>query len=466
MTRFALPLLILAAVSMFCSGALRAQEERLELPAGSYFEELRAEVRKQRGGAPEALAKSVCRTLAKQLLDEVGGDEAIDAINRYVLLELARDCAVKAGDVALSMRVADELATLFRVDRRANEIDTLCSAIREADPKDRDGHLPRLLEAIHGAIRERQLELAGRGLAVFDGLGSKRQLGPVLEVVTTLKNDLTWLQNLVTERRAALAALADAGEMAAKDADLEAAGIGLCILDDQWQEATALLIRARSQQWRQAAESEQQALNADGDGQRGLRAKDACERWLDLAESHANRSHTAAGSLLRHARQWLSHVSAALRGSLQKRADRLECELDAALRCSGQSTGEASSPRAERRPARGRELKLAEWFPVGATFAMTRTRSNGETHSTNGTVTSNDGHRMEVQAPALGGGSPRLWIFEIDGSGKLRLIGVPKAQPGRGGEMRNYHSDLKVTSTELQGDYSWDLLQPASRRSA
>ncbi|MEQ8763102.1 MAG: hypothetical protein RL885_04190 [Planctomycetota bacterium] len=373
-------------------------------------------------------------------------------IERYGLFRAAMDLAADAGAASRSRALARKLAGEFALDGLDLEAETVISAGSACDdPNARSEAIAELVDLGCTAFREARYETAER---LFDSSQSvAKKLDRSARRIVDEKHELF-------EAASAARKAVGSGPRASRDPGLDV-GVFLCAVAGDWEEGLALLAKCQSK-------SIQEAAAADVAGPTSAQSqKELGDQWRDLSVSVARATPIVAAAWMQRARFWyeeaLPELSPLQAAQVEKiLSEKSSVEADSGSRAEGVISAKKGAPEEDAHDD-ARSSELLEWYPVGTTFRCHRTRSNGPPATEKGTVRSNDGQRLVVEAPGLSG-PDRLWVFELDEGGKLHLIEQAKKNARqRGGTISNCASNLQMGSKGITGSYSWDLGQPGGK---
>ena len=151
----ALLLLVATAITSFASELEAIPTEAAQQQALTLIKEVYGPEWEQ-ARTPEQKAALATKLLAKSR-------EATDGANRFVLLRIAKETAVQAGDVHIALRAVDQAANQFQIDTPDARVNTFLAAAEFAsNPAAKKAIAERARPFIEQAVEEDDFELAKR----------------------------------------------------------------------------------------------------------------------------------------------------------------------------------------------------------------------------------------------------------------------------------------------------------------
>lgn len=265
----------------------------------------------------QALAKFFLREA-----DKISGD----ATGQYLLLRLARDLAMQAGDVPLTLQTIDKLAAAYQIDSPTEQVaalDKLATALRTKT--DAESFLKSCGEVLMAAIEREDFELALRMVALSESVAKRGKMTPLLERLAVVRKQVAEIQEAHAGVPTAQAALqADPLDPAA---NLEV-GRYICFYRRQWDDGLPYLAQGDDVKLKVLAQIDlSQPTTA-------AQQADLADQWYDLASSHEKPTIQIAIAL--RAAYWYQQAFHALpNGLIKSRIQKRLGEIAAA-------TGDAS----------------------------------------------------------------------------------------------------------------------------
>lgn len=217
------------------------------------------------------------QTLAKFFLreaDKISGD----ATGQYLLLRLARDLAIQAGDVPLTLQTIDKLAAAYQIDSATEQVaalDKLATALRTKT--DAELFLKSCGEVLMAAIEREDFELALRMVALSESVAKRGKMPPLLDRLAAVRKQVAEIQEAHAGVPTAQAALqADPLDPVA---NLEV-GRYVCFYRRQWDDGLPYLAQGDDIKLKVLAQIDlSQPTTA-------AQQADLADQWYDLASSH------------------------------------------------------------------------------------------------------------------------------------------------------------------------------------
>ncbi len=271
----------------------------------------RAAARKLVAELYEAEWKGANTTSKKQALVETMIDQAVrsgdDPAERYVLLHVARDMAISAGDVTGALRTIDLLDTHFEIDADAMRIATLLGTAGAVKTAGQRKALAERAPAVIQSAVDRDDYIAARQLveAAKSAAGAARD-GDLVRRLNRIDVDVQRIATAYIAIRSSLAILAE------KPADPDAnAAVGkfYCLVKCDWERGLPMLALGSDPALQVPARKELEEITTSAE-QVAL-----ADVWWNLA---GEAEGVARQSLLHHAAVWYGKALPSLPSGLVK----------------------------------------------------------------------------------------------------------------------------------------------------
>ncbi len=301
--------ILIAAVLATHTEALPAQDAdpRAPVPDSAARKDVLALVQEIHGKEYEdAKTSSQKLALAKTLLSEAGESQD-DPAGHFVLLRVARDLAVGAGDTSTAWRAIDVMDRAFQVDGLQMKA----------------GAISKLTGSARSAVQKKGLALLGLRLigelVLRDDYDAARQLGKTIVTAGRKSKDAA-MEKRITARNKQVerlaAAYADVQDTLATleehpvdpDANL-AAGKYYCFVKGDWGKGASMLALGQDATLRELARQELREVTSPS------RQVKLGNDWWDVAQAADEETRD---SLLLHAATWYRRAQSKLSGGLVK----------------------------------------------------------------------------------------------------------------------------------------------------
>ncbi|NQT40634.1 MAG: hypothetical protein HQ581_24285, partial [Planctomycetes bacterium] len=244
--------------------------------------------------------------LVEKMIDQAARTKD-DPAGRYVLLHVARDVAISAGDVTGALRAVDLLGAQFEIDAPAMRIATLLGTAGAAKLAAQRKALAEQAPAIIQTAVDRDDYIAARQLveAAKSAVGAARN-GDLVRRLHRIDDDLQRIATAYTAIRSSLAILAE------KPADPDAnAAVGrfYCLVKCDWERGLPMLALGSDAALQVPARKELEAITTPTE-QIAL-----ADIWWNLG---GQAEGAARQSLLHHAATWYNKALPTLPSGLAK----------------------------------------------------------------------------------------------------------------------------------------------------
>lgn len=193
------------------------------------------------------------RALARKLLEQATSSE-LSAADRYVVLRLARDVAVRADDSKLAFEAIDRMAQAYEVEPLAMKADALVAIAKGA--KGQAGHKAMAEQAVElagEALKEDKLDTAAELAKLAQSEASKARDKETVLKARNLSKEILEAQKAFGEVEAALAKLKQTPDD--PDANL-ISGRYYCLLRRDWEKGLPYLIKGSDEKLKALAEED------------------------------------------------------------------------------------------------------------------------------------------------------------------------------------------------------------------
>ena len=264
----------------------------------------------------EAKTSTEKSALARKMLNQAAKTKG-DPVSYFVLLRIARDMAIQAGDPHTSLEAVDQIARTYQVEAIAMKVQTLLQTAANARlPEQRKAVVQAALPLIRAAVVDDDYASANRLARKALDLARRARDAALLKQMVAINKDVTESGQAYAEVRKARDALEDNPTDA--EANL-AVGRHLCLVKGDWDRGISMLALGNDAELRALAVKELAgATSADaavalGDG------------WWELASKSEGREKV---SLMVRAGSWYREGQAAVTSGLarikvQKRLDEI-----------------------------------------------------------------------------------------------------------------------------------------------
>ena len=213
------------------------------------------------------------RDFAKKLLD-TAAETKKDAASRFVLLRMARDYAIQAGDIDVAFAVVAETVRTFDIDRLELENATLAKLATASHSKEQHKAVAeRSVAVLQAALEKDNLTMARQIAVVARGEAQKAADKPLAKQIADLVAEIDGIAKSYDAVKPSLEALKkDPADAAAN----LAVGRYNCLIKGDWRTGLPLLAKGSDQELQGLANKELAgATTADdqvvlGDGMVGL----------------------------------------------------------------------------------------------------------------------------------------------------------------------------------------------------
>ena len=239
-------------------------------------------------------------------LRETAGQAAGGPAERFVLLRLARDVAVKAGDAKAAFAAIDQMQKAFSIDDLAMKSEALAAMAGKAlKPDDRKALADAALALVEQAIDAENLDVAEEAMKTATGLAGKVHERELTQRVQAARKQLAENVKAAGEVQAARATLKDKPDD--PDANL-ALGQYLCFVRSQWPEGLKRLAAGSDEPLKALAQQELKSTTASPE--ESVKLGDA---WWKLSRAAGGKSKEA---LMLRAGTWYQQAEASLPAGL------------------------------------------------------------------------------------------------------------------------------------------------------
>jgi formylglycine-generating enzyme required for sulfatase activity len=278
-----------------------------------------------------AKAKTAAQKLAIAAnLRKTARQGTADPAERFVLLRLARDIAVQAGDVAAAFAAIDEMAQTYAIDPLAMKSEMLAAMADKARPDSRGQLADAALELIPQAAEAEDFDVAKALAGVAGSLAGKVRDRDLGQRVRAAQKELAESVKAAEAVQAARETLKD--HPADADANL-VLGRYLCFVRGQWNEGLKRLAAGSDEELKALAQEDMYSKQANPD--ESVKLADA---WWNLSRKAAGKNREGmslrAGAWYRQALEQ-GLPAGILRSRVEKRLAEIEklgreiCELPA-----------------------------------------------------------------------------------------------------------------------------------------
>ncbi len=247
--------------------------------------------------------------LAAKMLQQAGQVQN-DPVGRYVLLRVARDVAGQAGNLALALRVVEEMERDYQVDGTAMKGKILLDAATARPAGSQKLPVGLALSVIREMLISDDYESVNRLLRALQGTAQKNRNMVLAKRLTALGKQIQQMEKAHVEVLPALAALRKGAT--SPDANC-AAGLFACLWKNDWE--TGLPMLAKGSNAAMAAMAKKELVTPTAG-----EAQAVGDAWWDLAASRPERE----SELLRlHAGDWYFRAEPQLaKGLARVKADK------------------------------------------------------------------------------------------------------------------------------------------------
>ncbi len=337
--------LLIAAVLGAHAEALPAQETdtRAPVPDAAAQENVLALVREIHGKEYDgAKTSSQKLALAKTLLSEAGESQD-DPTSHFVLLRVARDLAVKAGETKMALQTVDEMAKAFQIDGLTMKVATVTKLVKTARSAEQKKSLATsTVDLIDEAIDRDNYDLANQLVDV----ARKTRDRTLVKQIAARRKEIAKAAKAHAEVQEVLATLEE--HPVDPDANL-AAGKYFCFVKGNWEKGIPMLALGSDATLKALAVMELKGANSPSQQVK------LADGWWEFAreadEATRKQLHLRAMKWYREA---LPEVTGILRLKIEKRVKDVEASAiqSASIEPSTEqaSSEESSSTRRSRRP--------------------------------------------------------------------------------------------------------------------
>jgi len=249
-------------------------KQQLTIPSGEDLRVVRAEILEfYKSELSQAKSSKQQRALANALLNDARATPN-DLRSKYALLELAQLQAISAGDVDLTIQIADEIAAAFAISEvlsRANAIQSIRREKIRLEKEECKGLAATVMELIDPLVDEEQVDLAFELTGYATELAKKSRDFPLFRTTKNYRDDIAILRTDYATHCDALPELRAANSKQA----YTAAGIFRCYVLNDWPAGLELLTHSDDQKLRQLAID---TLVKNPEGSEAMRVAD---QWWD-----------------------------------------------------------------------------------------------------------------------------------------------------------------------------------------
>jgi len=316
------------------SGKLPIPDETEQAEARALVKDVFGEEYKKAEGSPEKLGE-----FAGVLIAQAAEAKQPPAV--YVLLRIALEVSVQAGDAARAMQAVDRMEVTFEVDGaalRVAALDSMAKRARGDENRVLAAQIVPLLDDLVLAGRAREAQRLG-GLAV-SAARRTRDADFVKRIVDRVKEADDLADLYVNEVKPALTVLAEQPDDPAANRTV---GQFRCLVQRDWGAGLPMLARGDDPALKAVAAKElEEPTSPEAQAALG-------DAWWDLAETKTGRQRD---SCLLRAGHWYERAGPQLSSMLEKLKVRKRMEEVAALRASGGQVATAGpSPEGQPAPA-------------------------------------------------------------------------------------------------------------------
>jgi len=271
---------VLVAMTFVVTAPVAFAQEKTPVPdaaSQAKAQELVRGVYGQEYAAAETSAERLA--LAKKMLDEAAKTKD-DPVGHFILLRIAKDVAVLAGDAETALEAVDQLVQTFDVDPIQTKVDCLEKVARAAKPSSQHGPLAeQAFSLVDAAVAEDNFEAAGKlGEIALESARKARNYKLVKQIVARMKA-VKESEEAYAEYQKAMASLED--NPTEPDANLSA-GRYLCLVKSDWEKGLPMLALGSDADLKAVAVKELKDANSP-DTQVALG-----DAWWELAQKKAD----------------------------------------------------------------------------------------------------------------------------------------------------------------------------------
>ncbi|MBC8871473.1 MAG: WD40 repeat domain-containing protein [Planctomycetes bacterium] len=244
--------------------------------------------------------------MAKKLLEEAAKIRN-DQAGHFVLLQMAKDVAIKAGDAQAALEAVDQIIHNFEVDPIGIRVDCLEAVDEVVWSTSQHGTLAeQAFSVIDMAVADQNFQAATKLAEIARKSAKKAQKDTLLEEISARMKAVKKSQKAHAEHRKAMTTLQD------KPTDPAAnlvAGRFLCLVKGDWEQGLPMLVLGSDSAFRAVAVQDLE-VTASPDAQVALG-----DSWWDLAGAEGD---AEKDSLLLRAGAWYKHAQTKLPPGLNR----------------------------------------------------------------------------------------------------------------------------------------------------
>jgi len=301
--------LVLGTLVAATTGALA--QERAPVPDGAAQATARELVREIFGSQYDAARNSAEKAAVAQKMLDLAGKTKDDPASRFVLLWVARDIAIEAGEAKDALKAVDEITRAYQVDNPGMKLDTLLAAAANArSSEQRKAVVAVAIPLIHVALDQDDYETTKRLAPTALDLARSSRDRALLKKMLAISKDVAESEKAFAEVEEARAVLK--GNPTDPEANL-AVGRYLCLAKSDWEKGIAMLALGSDARLKALAEKEiAGATSAEEEVTLG-------DGWWELAQAEEG---NARKSMMLRAGSWYQAARAEISGLVQVKIDR------------------------------------------------------------------------------------------------------------------------------------------------
>ena len=299
-------------VAVLVAGTAAAlAQQKAPVPDDAAQAKARELIRQIYGPQHDEAKNSVEKTaLAKKMLKQAADDKG-DPANHFVLLQVARDMAVQAGDANTALEAVDQIARTYQVDVPAMKVETLFQTAANASLSEQRKAVARAaIPLIRAAREDDDYETANRLVRKALDLARRARDGALLKQMVAINKQVAESAQAYAEVAKAEAVLED--NPTDPEANL-AVGRYLCLTKGDWEKGIAMLALGSDAHLKALAVKELEGVASAGEQ---VALGDA---WWDLAQTRGGKEKE---SLLLQAGSWYRLAQPSVAGLVKVKIDR------------------------------------------------------------------------------------------------------------------------------------------------
>ncbi len=302
---------VLLLGTLVAAAAVALAEERAPVPddaAQAKALELVHEVYGRQ--SDEAMSSAEKAAVAKEMLDEAAQSKD-DPASHFVLLGVARDMAVEAGEAGIALQAVDEITRAYQVDGPAMKLAALLAAAAKArSSKQRKAVVEAAIPLIHAAVDQDDYATAKRLAPKMLDLARRSRDRALLKKMVAIGRDVAASEKAHAEAEKARAVLED--NPIDPYANLTV-GLYTCLAKGDWEKGIAMLALGTDARLKALAIKELEGTTSTGE------EVALGDGWWELAQGEKG---DARKSMMLRAGSWYQAAQAEVSGLVKVKLDR------------------------------------------------------------------------------------------------------------------------------------------------